>query len=117
MSYTRVIPRDLFNEASLLKCYGHLYIALENANGAARFSEEDVPYFDIRQREDDGAIYIGDLELLANGQRYRLTRPLNSRCPWPLYAERVDDNDFEPVSVFNDDGALTVDMLALIAPR
>ena len=29
MSYPRVIPRDLFNEASLLKCYGQVYLKLE----------------------------------------------------------------------------------------
>lgn len=30
MSYFRVIPRDLFNEASLLKCYGRLAILLDD---------------------------------------------------------------------------------------
>ncbi len=33
MTYKRVIPRDLFNEANLLKCYGALWIALDNARG------------------------------------------------------------------------------------
>ncbi len=27
--YARVIPRDLFNEANLLKCFGNLYLRLE----------------------------------------------------------------------------------------
>jgi hypothetical protein len=30
VSYFRVIPRDLFNEASLLKCYGRLAILLDD---------------------------------------------------------------------------------------
>lgn len=114
MSYHRVIPRDLFNEASLLKCYGALYIALENHNGEARFSQEDLPSFDIVQRDDDGAIFVDNLSLITRGRMYRLTRPLNSRQPWPLYAERIDDDSADPVAVFNDDGTLSADMKTLI---
>lgn len=115
MSYQRVIPRDLFNEASLLKMYGALYIALENRNGDARFSQEDMPSFEIIQRDEDGAIFVANLDLIVKGASYRLIRPLNSRQPWPLYAENRDDPNAEPVAVFNDGGALSVDMLTLLA--
>lgn len=114
MAYTRVIPRDLFNEASLLKCLGRLAILLENRNGAARFDAEDLPSFDIVQREDDGAIYMENLRLAVGEERYRLSRPLNSRRPWPLYAELIDASDFDPVDVYDDEGNLTADMLKLI---
>jgi hypothetical protein len=116
MSYTRVIPRDLFNEASLLKCYGALYIALDDWRGhRATWSNDDLPSFDIVQNEDDGSITIENLTLIAGEHSYRLMRPLNSRQPWPLYAERVDDPDFDPVAVFNDEGALTVDFRNLVS--
>jgi hypothetical protein len=115
VTYQRVIPRDLFNEASLLKCYGALYIAMETAGTrAARFSQEDVEHFDIEQRDEDGSIYVANLTLIAGAARYLLTRPLNSRRPWPLYAERIDDRDFEPVPVFDDDGNLTEEMENLL---
>lgn len=114
MTYQRVIPRDLFNEASLLKCYGALYIALERHNRLARLSQEDMPGFEVIQRDDDGAIFIAGLDLIVGQATYRLTRPLNSRQPWPLYAENHDDPNAEPVAVFNDEGKLTVDMLNLL---
>lgn len=34
MTYLRVIPRDLFNEAKLLKCLGKLYLEAEKSGGA-----------------------------------------------------------------------------------
>ena len=114
MSYRRVIPRDLFNEASLLKCYGRLYIALEKLNGAARFSAEDLASFDIVQSEDDGSITVRNLSLIVGVNEYSLWRPLNSRGRWPLYASATDDPDFDPVAVFTDEGELTVDMCNLI---
>ena len=115
MTYRRVIPRDLFNEGSLLKCYGRLYIVMEQlADCDATFSEEDVDSFEIVQRDDDGAIFINNLILLTPSNAYRLTRPLNSRQPWPLYAEPVDSRDFDPVAVFDDFGNITEAMRALL---
>lgn len=57
MSYNRVIPRDLFNESSLLKCLGRLYICLENTPGHAAELQQVGREFDIRQSDDDGSIY------------------------------------------------------------
>jgi len=51
MSYTRVIPRDLFNEANLLKCYGQIYIEVE------RMSLPD-PRAYVEIEHDGGAFYI-----------------------------------------------------------
>lgn len=31
--YIRVVPRDLFNEGDLLKCYGRLWILLDERRG------------------------------------------------------------------------------------
>lgn len=113
MSYERVIPRDLFNEASLLKCYGRLYIVLEGYRNVG-FAMNSVSSFDVVQREDDGALYVENLPFTIGDYEYRLTRPLNSRAPWPLYAESLDDPDFDPVCVFTDSGALTIEMSALV---
>lgn len=113
MSYQRVIPRDLFNEASLLKCYGQLAILLDNMDTAFRFPD-DVPHFDIVQHEDSGAISIANLPLVSADIEYRLSRPLNSRRSWPLYAERANDPDADPVEVFDDKGNLTAEMQAIL---
>lgn len=115
MSYQRVIPRDLFNEANLLKCYGALWIAIEG-HRTARFSESDMENFSVAMRESDGWIYIKGLFLLVGSRRFRLTRPCNSRDPFPLYAEAME-SDAEPVAVFNDDGTLAQEFWELISTK
>lgn len=113
MSYLRVIPRDLFNEASLLKCYGKLYLETEG-NRNATFGDSDFDSFDVVQREDDGYLFIENLPFTVGANKYRLVRPLNSREAWPLYAERVNDLDFETVPVFDANGKLSEEMKGLI---
>lgn len=112
MSYVRVIPRDLFNEASLLKCYGRLAILLgDTPDHQAQLSEGDGGPFEVWQDDADGSITIASLPFKVAGQRVRLHRPLNSREPWPLYATT---EDFEEVAVFDDQGNFTPAMLAFI---
>ena len=115
MRYQRFIPRDLFNEASLLKCYGRVYVALEKCEGhTARFAQDQVSEFEIVQVASDGSLFIANLPLMIGDDEYRLMRPLNSRRPWPLYAERFEDPEFEPVPVFDDHGEFTEEMRALL---
>lgn len=117
MTYVRVIPRDLFNEANLLKCLGHLYIMLEGITSKAKFDVEDATAFDIQQNENDGSIYVANLPFSADGRTAHLSRPLNSRDPWPLYLSLPDDPDFEPIRVFEKTGFFTEDMLSFINAR
>lgn len=115
MSYRRVLPRDLFNESNLLKCYGRLWIILsEMDNHQARFEMEEVESFEVFQSSGDGSLFVDNLPLTVGEHDYRLKRPLNSREPWPLYADSMDDPDFEMVPVFDDEGNLTDEMLSLI---
>lgn len=109
MSYLRVIPRDLFNEANLLKCYGQIYLHLERLNikGVELVHEDDILPFDVRQYEDDGSLYIMNVKLVVHGGDCVLFRPLNSREPWPLYLQLGE----EEIAVFNDDGSFTQEML------
>lgn len=111
--YARVIPRDLFNEASLLKCYGRLWICLDETPDHRAELVHDGRAFIVWQCEGDGSISILNVKLLLGGKVVNLARPLNSREPWPLWAEAewcgVDD-----IRVFDDDGNLSADMLALI---
>lgn len=114
MAYQRVIPRDLFNEANLLKCLGSLYISLQGRIDGAGFDVEDVDRFDIQQSEADGSIYVANLPFSIGGTSYHLFRPLNSRASWPLYLTATDDSDFDVVSVFDDNGSLSKRFLALL---
>lgn len=111
-SYIRVIPRDLFNEASLLKCLGRLWIWLDSNRGhRARFVEEAVDRFDVRQCEADGSLTVVNLSFTVAGHEYPLRRPLNSREPFPLY---IEDREGDEISVFTDDGDLSPDFKAFI---
>jgi hypothetical protein len=111
MGYLRVIPRDLFNEASLLKCLGRLAIVIDTVRGQpAHFAVESVEDFRITQDESDGSIYAGALPFVISGKHYHLSRPLNSREPWPLYCSRGDD----VWQVFDDYGRLTKEFSDLL---
>ena len=104
MTYLRVIPRDLFNEANLLKCYGRIYLNLETANIPEAELEHDGDAFAVEQNENSGGLYMSNVTLKVRGITCRLERPLNSRASWPLFL--IDEND-EEMAVFNEDGSFT----------
>jgi hypothetical protein len=115
MSYLRVIPRDLFNEADLLKCLGRLWINLEHL-GKEHFLvhvDHTIEHFDIDQNETTGGIYVNNVQLTINDVEYFLERPLNSRQSYPLMIT-VNDEDFR---VFNEDGSFTKKMFELIGGK
>lgn len=115
-NYTRIIPRDLFNEGSLLTLYGRLVILLGETRGHdAGFEQDQVQSFDIMQDDSSGSLTVANLVFTVHGERYRLGRPLNSREKWSLWLTSWDDADFEEIAVFDDDGNLGPDMLALIS--
>jgi hypothetical protein len=115
-SYTRVIPRDLFNEGSLLTLYGRLVILLGETSGHdAAFEQEQVESFDVVQDDSSGSLTIANLVFTVRGERYRLGRPLNSREKWSLWLSSWDDPDFEEIAVFDDCGGFGPEMLALIS--
>lgn len=110
MGYQRVIPRDLFNEADLLKCVGRLWICLtERRDHRAALSEGAGQPFDIQQNSASGGIWISNLAFGVGGKNYHLERPANSRQPWPLLCESMpDDPDYvDPMRVFDLDGNLS----------
>ncbi len=115
-NYTRVIPRDLFNEANLLKLYGRLALLLGETQGHnATLSPDMVENFDIKSDPTSGNITVANLRFQAGGTTYHLERPLNSRNEWPLWVERSDDDEnFEAIEVFDDGGDFSDDFRKLI---
>ena len=113
MTYQRVIPRDLFNEANLLKCYGRIYINLEVTNAPGVVLEHVGGPFVVIADYYSGDLSVENVKLLINGTELKLFRPLNSREEWPLYFRNKLD---EEVSVFNKDGSFTSEMIAAIQP-
>lgn len=100
MSYHRVIPRDLFNEAKLLKCLGAVIIAADNHRTSAAIEvAHDGGTFQIEQDASSGAIYVANVLVCVNGVGVHVYTPLNSRAPYPLLFDHGGTTDF----VFADD--------------
>lgn len=120
MSYIRVIPRDLFNEANLLKCYGQLWLKLDDLNLPNVSLEHLDPYapFNIQQIPDSGSIYISTIVLMLNDTQVYLERPLNSRLSYPLLAYTQNHNGgTNPINVFTEAGELTQSFLELLSSK
>jgi len=110
--YKREAPRDLFNEANLLKCVGHvsLYLHDHPIDKVLFIHDRTDDGYEIGQDYSDGSIYITNFRFSVRGRWYRLYRPLNSREPWPLWmAHPVDD-----IEVFTEDGTLAADFIAFM---
>ncbi len=116
VNYTRVIPRDLFNEAKLLKCLGQLVLKI----GMDRFCSEHlvVSYigeergFVIGQDASDGALYCKNLNIWSRGRRIPFRSIYNSKSPYPFVA--IDPINGE-TTVFSDDGEFTAEFLEFVA--
>lgn len=110
MTYTRVIPRDLFNEGSLLKCMGQLALKLDAPGLSKAELEHDDRAFIIEQSPYDGSISVVNVNLTIAGEPVRLYRPLNSREPYPLwFACDVDEDE-----VFTTSGELSLEFKRVI---
>lgn len=109
-TYQRVIPRDLFNEANLLKCLGRFWIETERYQPRKVTIEHDGEAFDVWLDDGDGSISVRNVEIFINGRPHAHRRPLNSREPWPFYLNTGEDY----VPAFNDKGELSPEILALI---
>jgi hypothetical protein len=114
-NYVRVLPRDLFNESALLKSVGKLWIHIERLRSIdAKIVEEKVSNFDIVQDEADGSISIRNLTFIVKGQKYSLSRNLNSQNSWCLWLSKPDDEDFETIEVLDEEGNLTEEMISFL---
>ena len=109
--YRRVIPRDLFNEAKLLKCMGQLALLIHDGVGVPRGLElvhdDSVNQgFVIEQDDSDGSLFVSNLTLRFKGRVIVLKSPYNSRDCYPLWYGPDDEQ------VFNDDGSFATDFLS-----
>lgn len=110
MSYYRVIPRDLFNEANFLKCLGQLAILhLDGMLPENVGIDHDGKRFKVYQ-DEDGSLRIKNFTLTIAGERIDLYRPLNSREDWPLWFERGDEIEG---TVFDKHGEISADFKSI----
>ncbi|MCG8226403.1 hypothetical protein [Tenacibaculum finnmarkense] len=111
MNYKRVLPRDLFNEAKLLKSVGRLCLLIHDNLAPKGLSFKfDGESFKIKQLES-GEITISNLIFsINNNEDIIFKTACNSRSNYPLIFEiQLDEFD-----VFNDDGTFDNDFLTKI---
>lgn len=111
MSYTRVIPRDLFNEANFLKCLGQVALIAHDKEipGLQIIVEDPQAGFPIGQIESSGAIYSDNFQISnKSGRRVSPFRPLNSRATFPLFLGLWDAEEIE---ILTDKGEFTPEFL------
>lgn len=111
MSYTRVIPRDFFNEAKLLKCMGHLSLKILDGMlpaGVKIEIDECGEPFDI-DITGSGQLYMSNYNVTINDTLVSITSTYNSKEPFPLICY-YDDTEY---CVFDDNGEFTAEFIEL----
>lgn len=99
-TYTRVIPRDFFNEAKLLKCMGLLSLKVLDGQIPCEISiEESGDPFNI-QLSDEGSLYVCNYVILVKGYDLRFKTTYNSKSNYPFYCEY----DYTDYQVFDESG-------------
>lgn len=87
IKYERVVPRDLFNEAKLLKCIGLVALMiLDNKTPVAMAIEEHGNAFKIGLL-DDGYLTITNYEISIKGNPYTFKCQYNSKSNYNLFVE------------------------------
>lgn len=103
--YLRVVPRDLFNEADLLKMLGKVVIfIMDEAKLPWEYVHTDEPFI-IAQDDSDGSIECMNIKFSLVGHEVKFTRPLNSREPWSLTAHYLG----QEFPVFDSKGRVVIE--------
>lgn len=101
-SYTRVVPRDFFNESKLLKCMGFLALRILNSElpeGITIEIEESGDAFDIGMTQD-GSLTVLNYPVTINGEDVTMKTTINAKDNFPFFCEI----DYTEYLVFDDQG-------------
>src|SRR6478735_4525139 len=101
-NYNRVIPRDFFNEAKLLKCMGNLAVKIldfQIPEGINIVIEDSGDPFHI-VLTDDGSLMVSNYNVTVNGEDVIMKSTYNSKENFPFFCE-IDDEEYK---VFTDQG-------------
>lgn len=107
MGYNRVLPRDLFNEAKLLKCLGQLCLLIHEGKCSLKVIH-DIKYwegFNIQQDPSDGGLFVTNLKFYTKRGDWEIgaAAVLNSQRPYSL----VFTSNGAEHPMFTDDGQLS----------
>ena len=110
--YQRVVPRDFFNEAKLLKCMGVLALSvLDNTtpDGIDIVIEESGDPFDIVLDEMWGLLMVSNYRVSINDEVYMIGTRYNSKSNFPFVVV-YDDTEYE---IFNEQGKFSSEFIDL----
>lgn len=107
-NYNRVIPRDLFNEAKLLKCVGRLCLMIHNNQTPVDMNfEHDGAEFEIIMLPG-GSLCISNVLISIKGLEKTFATSYNSKSNYPFFI--IDDEEGE-IYIFNENGDFTQDFI------
>jgi hypothetical protein len=108
MKYTRVIPRDLFNEAKLLKCIGRLCLLIhDNQVPVPMRFKHNGSAFNVVQ-SIDGDLMLTNVLIYIKDKEFDFKTHLNSKSNYSLY---LYDEEAGIVDVFEDNGEFTSEFI------
>lgn len=109
IKYTRVCPRDLFNEAKLLKCMGRLcLLILDQLTPVEMTNSDNGEPFKIGLLEE-GALTITNLHIKIKGKHFLFKTTYNSKSNYPLYLQTDKYDDY---LVFDESGNFEEDFIS-----
>jgi hypothetical protein len=113
MSYRRVIPRDLFNEANFLKCVGRVSLLINDGlapEGLQIHHAHAERGFLIVMDPGSGDLLMSNMYLTnKHGRKATFYRSLNSRDEWPIFV--MDEHEDDEIEVFDSVGEFSSEFL------
>lgn len=111
MSYERVLPRDLFNEAKLLKCLGRLALLIHDEKlPRLRFEQLETNNLRVELDVAFSELFCPALCLHHGETELELFTPYNNREEYPLYFRVSNEDGIYEGRVFNNDGSVSADL-------
>jgi hypothetical protein len=111
-TYSRVIPRDFFNEAKLLKCMGMLALKILDRQTPCDMhideGEEGEP-FNI-ELSDEGGLFVSNYHVYVKNTRCTFKTTYNSKSAYPFYCE-YENCDY---CVFDESGEWDSEFIHLV---
>lgn len=99
--YTRIFPRDFFNEAKLLNCLGKLTLMILDKKTPCKMGYQESLNDKIKiGLRDDGYLIATNVEINIKRKPFIFKTNYNSKSKYPFFVEH-NDCDYQ---VFNDEG-------------
>ena len=116
-NYKRVLPRDLFNEAKLLKCVGKIVLLIEDEMMPVTYHYDNTltDNFIVGQNQSDGSFFVKNISFFAAGKFFDVVVYQNKNEMWNAYAHFVDGPAgsclLEEIPLFTELGDLSEEFL------